>query len=124
MTNRLRRACTADGYPTVALFDAAGHELHFLYSHRGDQMVSGQPPEQVTVPAGASAYFMFNKYRCDLHEIAVARGLRLALPGSAQTVTVRLPAYPRISYCPADVPSRTIAVTAISKTVAATFARH
>lgn len=123
MTNELAAACTIEGYPTIALFDAAGNELYFVYSHRGDQMVSGRRPTNVSVPAGGAAYFRFNKYRCDIHEVSVARKLQLALPGSAETLTVRLPPYPRMSYCPTDAPSQTIAVSAITRTTVATSAR-
>jgi uncharacterized protein DUF4232 len=123
MTNRLGRACVIEGYPTILLFDDAGRELLFVYRHGGDQMITNRPPARVFVPASGSAFFAFNKYRCDIHEIAVARTLQLALPGSAKTLAVLLPPYPRISYCPADVPaSRTIAVSPISRTRASTFA--
>ena len=106
-------ACTLVGYPTVALLDARGHELGFRYSHRGDSVVAAHPPRVVDVAGHGSAYFLLNKYRCDIRSLSAARWLRVTLPGVRGSLTFRLPHYPIIDYCPADPPSRTIAVSPI-----------
>jgi hypothetical protein len=102
--------CTLDGYPTVVLLDAHGHTLDFRYTHRGDSVVGAQPPRVVHVAGRGSAFFLLNKYRCDLRARGVARWLRVGLPGVRGRLTIRL-SYPIIDYCPADAPSRTIAVS-------------
>jgi Domain of unknown function (DUF4232) len=111
-------ACTLVGYPTIALLDAREHELGFRYSHRGDSVVAVHTPRVVHVAGHGSAYFLLNKYRCDIRSLAVARWLRVTLPGVRGSLTLRLPHYPIIDYCPADPPSRTIAVSPIVGSVA------
>lgn len=113
--------CTLHGYPTIVLRDAAGQVLPFRFSHRGDQMVTGRPPGTVRVAAHRSAYFVFNKYRCDIRSQAAARLVQVQLPGVRGRLEVRL--YRTIiDYCPAETPSRTIAVTPIVATSAAASA--
>jgi uncharacterized protein DUF4232 len=106
-------ACTLVGYPTVVLLDARGRELAFRYSHRGDVVVAARPPRVVHVPGHGSAYFVLNKYRCDIRSVSAARWLRVTLPGVRGSLTLRLPHYPIIDYCPSDPPSRPIAVSPI-----------
>src|SRR5258708_4764922 len=60
------RPCTLDGYPTIVLLDARGDRLGFRYSHRGDEVVTSHSPRAVHVGGQGSAFFMFNKYRCDI----------------------------------------------------------
>lgn len=104
-------ACALHGYPKIALLGARGQVLDFRYSHRGDLVVAARPPQAVRVGGHGSAYFLLDKYRCDLRAQNVARWLRVALPGVSGSLTLRLPRYPIIDYCPADPPSRTIAVS-------------
>jgi uncharacterized protein DUF4232 len=107
------RSCTLQGYPRVVLLSAGGRTLDFAYSHRGDFVVAARPPHAVDVGGGGgSAFFVLNKYRCDIRARAVARWLRVGLPGVHGTLTVRLPHYV-LDYCPAEAPSRTIAVSPI-----------
>jgi uncharacterized protein DUF4232 len=105
--------CTLMGYPRIALLDAHRHPLDFRYSHHGDLVVASGPPRAVQVAADGSAFFLFNKYRCDIRASSVARWLRVALPGVHGRLSLRLPRYPFLDYCPAEAPSRTIAVSPI-----------
>ena len=106
-------ACTLSGYPTVSLLDARRHMLSFRYSHRGDLVVDARKPRPVHVGSHGSAYFLLNKYRCDVRSLSAARWLRVALPGVRGSLVLRLPHYPILDYCPAEPPSRTVAVSPI-----------
>jgi hypothetical protein len=99
LSNRLSRACTLKGYPTIALLDRHGRKLSFTYSHHGDQEITSKKPAEVRVPAGGSSFFAFNKYRCDVRALDVTRTLRVALPGSDIIRSVRMRQYPIIDYC-------------------------
>lgn len=116
-------ACTLNGYPAIVLRDAAGRVLAFRYGHHGDLMVTGRPPRPVHVGARRSAYFVFDKYRCDIRAQAVARFARVRLPGVKGWLALRLPHYPIIDYCPKEAPSTTIAVTPVVATLAQASAR-
>jgi hypothetical protein len=116
-------ACTLAGYPTVSLLDARGHTLGFRYSHRGDLVVATHRPRPVRVGRHGSAYFLLNKYRCDIRSLSAARWLRVTLPGVRGSLVLRLPHYPIIDYCPAEPPSRTIAVSPIVGSLAQAAAR-
>jgi Protein of unknown function (DUF4232) len=105
--------CTIAGYPRVVLLNVHRQPLGFRYSHRGDLVVAPRPPHPVHVGANGSAFFLLNKYRCDIRALSAARWLRVTLPGVSGALTLRLPHYPIIDYCPADPPSRTIAVSPI-----------
>ncbi len=100
LTNRGVNACVLDGYPTVALLDARGKRLPFRISHSGDQMVTPHPPVAVRVLPRRSAFFVLNKYRCDLGDGKVVKRLRLGLPGvhTSARLTVMLPTYGVIAY--------------------------
>ena len=114
ITRRGASTCTLSGYPTVALLDAKGRELGFQYSHSGDQVIAPSRPRPVRIAAHGSAYFLVNKYRCDLRAVSAARFLRATLPGVRGSLTLRfLPRSPLMDYCPADPPSRTVAVSPI-----------
>jgi hypothetical protein len=98
----------------VVLLNARGQRLGFRYSHRGDMVVAARPPHVVHVGGRGSAYFLLNKFRCDLRAVSLARWLRVKLPGVRGWLVLRLPRYPMIEYCPADPASRTIAVSPIA----------
>lgn len=115
--------CTLDGYPTIALVDAHGRVLPFRYSHRGDLVVAARPPHVVHVGGSGSAFFLLNKYRCDLRDTGIARWLRVSLPGVHGGLVLRLPHYPLIDYCPVRGPSTTIAVSPIVANLAQAAAR-
>jgi Protein of unknown function (DUF4232) len=123
LTNPTKVACTLLGYPKIVLLDGRGGRLAFTYSHDGDQMITKHRPKAVRISAGGSAYFAFNKYRCDIRASAIARVTRVLLPGSHRWLQIRLHRYPIIDYCPAELPSRTIAVSPIVKTLREAAAR-
>jgi uncharacterized protein DUF4232 len=107
-------ACTLSGYPAIALLDAKGHALGFRYTHSGDQVIAPQRPRLVHVAAHGSAYFLVNKYRCDIRALSAARFLRATLPGVRGSLTLRLSSRsPVMDYCPAEPPSGTVAVSPI-----------
>ncbi len=113
LTNRLSRSCTLKGYPAIALLDGHGRKLPFSYSHHGDLMITSKKPAEVRVPSGGSALFAFNKYRCDIRELAVARTVRVALPGNDVVRSVRLHDSD-IDYC-RQAASLTVAVSPIER---------
>jgi hypothetical protein len=99
LTNRLSRSCALKGYPTIALLNGHGRKLSFSYNHRGDQMITSKKPAEVRIPAGGSVVFLFNKYRCDIRRLDVARTLRVALPGSDVVRSLQLQSSTNIDYC-------------------------
>ena len=104
-------ACTLSGYPTISLLNAQGQTLPFRYSHRGDLVVAAHAPRPVRVAGHDSAFFLLNKYRCDLRASGAARQLLVSLPGVRGRLSLRLPHYPILDYCPAEGPSTSIAVS-------------
>jgi hypothetical protein len=110
LTRLASNACSMSGYPRIVLQDSRGRTLPFRYSHRGDMVVTSHPPSTVRVDGGASAFFIFNKYRCDVHTTAIARRLLVHLPGVRGWLKLRL-ADSIIDYCPTAGPSTTIAVS-------------
>jgi len=109
--NKSGSSCSLDGYPRLAFLDAQRRLLAFRVSHRGDQMIANRAPQKVTVLSRGRAYFVFNKYRCDVRAKATARYLRLTLAPGATAALVRLARYPIIDYCPQERPSTTITVS-------------
>jgi hypothetical protein len=104
------RPCTLDGYPTVVLLDRFGQRLAFSYSHRGDQVVTSHSPRVVHVAGDGSAFFLLNKYRCDIRAQSAARWLRVRLPGVSGWLVMELRRQ-NIDFCPAEPPSGTVAVS-------------
>jgi len=119
LTNRSAKPCVVKGYPTVALVDANGKRLAFRVSHSGDQMVTSRPPVAVRVLPHRSAFFLLNKFRCDLGNLKVAKKLRVALPGVSTSahLTVAIPTYPVIAYCGRNDPGSVITVSPIEPTL-------
>ena len=105
--------CSLDGYPRLELRDSSGRVLAFRFSHAGDQMVTSARPRRVTVRGGGRAFFVLNKYRCDIRSSAAARFLRVLLPGSRQWLRLRLPRYPILDYCAAERVSLKVAVSPV-----------
>jgi hypothetical protein len=124
LTNRSAKPCVLDGYPTVALLDAHGNRLPFRVSHSGDQMVTSRPPVAVRVLPRRSAFFVLNKYRCDLGNLKVAKKLRVALPDvrTPARLTVAIPMYPVIGYCGGNDPGSVVTVSPIEPTLGAALA--
>jgi uncharacterized protein DUF4232 len=99
LTSRAATPCVLNGYPSIALFDRHGRLLHFTYKHNGDEMITGALPKPVPMQRGTSAYFGLNKTGCQVYTTRNARTLRIALPGSGKTTTLRLRHYPILNYC-------------------------
>jgi hypothetical protein len=79
LANRGSATCVLDGYPRVALYDAAG-VIPFVVRLGGDQMISARPPKPVEIAPDRRAFVVMNKYRCD----------RGAAPGSRGTRRIRI----------------------------------
>lgn len=56
-TNRSKRACTIEGYPSFAAATFSGATLHQHAHDAGDYIYPDPPLRVVTLPPGASAYF-------------------------------------------------------------------
>lgn len=119
--NRSRHSCVFKGYPRVELRDERGRVLRFRYHDGGDQMITGRPPQRVTAGPGRRVFFALNKYRCDLRATAIARSVRVLLPGQSTWLRLRLPAYPLLDYC-REKPSLIVSVSPVTTTLAATAA--
>ncbi len=104
------QSCTLRGYPRVVLLGAGGHTLGFQYTHGGDMVVAARPPRVVHVTRGGSVFFLLNKNTCIIRNRNLARWLRVKLPGVRGQLTLRLPRYPMLGYCPARLPPGTIEV--------------
>ncbi len=123
LMNDASSSCSLSGYPTLKLFDANGKVLAFAYGHRGDQMITSAAPTVVRVPAGGSAYFELNKNASVSFTRRIAREIRVSLPGEAGSLSLRLPRYPLIDYCPAGDPGDGITLSPIEPTLDATECR-
>jgi Domain of unknown function (DUF4232) len=123
LTNMVRSGCSLDGYPTVTLTDAVGRLLPFTYGHHGDQMITAAPPTPVRVPGGGSAYFELNKNACVSFTRRVASEINVRLPGSQRTLSLRLPHYPLLDYCPPGEPGDGITVSPLEPTLTAAACR-
>ena len=113
LTNTGVAACVLDGYPTIALFDAADRRIPFAYTHGGDQMITAAHPARVTIKVGHSAVFAFNKNDSLCRTTRRARTLRVTLPDAGTSRSVRLPRYPILDYCSGSDPGRHITVSPI-----------
>lgn len=105
------QACTLRGYPQIVLLGASGHKLNFPYTHRGDLVVAARTPRAVHVAGGGSAFFLLNKSSCVVRNAKLARRLQVRLPGVRGLLTLRLPHYPMLGYCPTGL--MTVAVSPI-----------
>lgn len=123
LTNIGARACTLNGYPTLTLTDVRGRVLPFAYGHRGDQMITAAAPTLVTVDAGRVAFFELNKNTCVGYTNRAARSLHVGLPGAQGTLTLRLPHYPILDYCPPGDPGHAIIASPIEAQLAAAGCR-
>jgi hypothetical protein len=131
LANRGPAACTVRGYPQVTLYDAHGRILPFRYADGGGAYVTSRKPVTVVLAAGATAYVLVAKYRCDLGIAQNAATIRLALPASGgQVLTARqpvaVPGPPGFSYCrggPHD-PGQLVTISPIEPTAQATSSLH
>jgi hypothetical protein len=113
VTNRGASTCTLRGYPRIVLLAGNRRVLPFAYTRNGDQMITKHRPNTVRVLPGRSAFFAINKYRCDIHAVAGATIVRVLLPGAKHWLQHGLNPRRSLDYCPAELPSRTIAVSPI-----------
>jgi hypothetical protein len=123
LTNVARPSCSLDGYPTVTLVDSSSRLLPFLYGHRGDQMITAAKPRPMHVPGGGSAYFELNKNVCVSFTRRRAAEIRVRLPGSQGSLSLRLPHYPLIDYCPSGDPGDGITLSPLEPTLTAAACR-
>jgi hypothetical protein len=123
LVNVARSKCSLDGYPTVTLYDSAGTVLPFAYGHRGDQMITAGAPEPVSVPGGGSAYFEANKNACVSFTRRLAVEIHVRLPGSDGSLSLRLPHYRLIDYCPPGDPGDGVTLSPIEPTLMAAACR-
>jgi len=116
--------CTLDGYPTVALLDAQGGALPFVYTHAGNIMVTASAPQSVFLTPGHVAWFLIDKYRCDLGIKTTIGGMSFTLPGVTSALTLAAPAEPLLGYCGAGDPGSVVAVSPVEPTLQLTQASH
>jgi len=114
------RRCSFDGYPKIAFLDGRGRVLGFTYYHGGDQMITTDPPHLVVVANGGRLFFAINKLRCDVRETAIARTIRIKLPGNSTWLAIPL----RLGYCGGGEPSGVISVSPVVASMNAAARRH
>jgi hypothetical protein len=115
-------ACVLQGYPVVALRDARGL-IPFVYRHGGDAMVTPRRPTRVALRHGASAFFLLDKFRCDLGARRTGTAIQIGLDGStARSRPIPLRAM-RISLCKPGIRTegRVVNVSPFEPTLRATL---
>ena len=115
------QSCTLRGYPQIVLLGASGRKLDFPYTHHGDLVVAARKPRAVHVAGWGSAFFLLNKSSCVVRNAKLARQLQVRLPGVRGVLTLRLPHYPMLGYCPNGV--MTVAVSPIVANLSQAAAR-
>jgi hypothetical protein len=124
LTSRSARTCSLLGYPTVALLDAGGRELPFVYRRGGDQVVTSRPPGRVDLAPGAAAHATVNKYRCDLGNRGAAAAITLTLPDDPSPLRLALPSDAvLLAYCGPGDPGSVVSVSPFSATLQDTLAQ-
>lgn len=78
--NRGRMSCTVDGFPRIALYDAAGDRLPFHVSHGQSQYVTSARPTAVVVAPGARAYLLVAQAGCTLGDERRAVRIVITMP--------------------------------------------
>jgi hypothetical protein len=84
-------------------------------------MVTDQPPRPVVLPAGVSAWFTINHFRCDSGGTGEARIVFVATDGAATTLS--LSRSDGLGYCGPGDPGSTVHVSPYEPTQNATL-RH
>uniref|UniRef100_A0A7C1G2K0 DUF4232 domain-containing protein n=1 Tax=Thermomicrobium roseum TaxID=500 RepID=A0A7C1G2K0_THERO len=123
LTNVSGRPCSLFGYPTIRLLNAHAMELPFRYRQGGDQVVTSQPPQSVTLAPGNAAYVTLNKYRCDLGDREMAVTIALVLPGDPRTLMTTVPPSLDLGYCGPGDPGSTVTVSPFGASLKDTLAR-
>jgi Protein of unknown function (DUF4232) len=122
LVDRGAGSCFLRGYPSVALSDGHG-VIPFVYSHRGDAIVTSRAPRRVLLRPGASAYVLLDKFRCDVGDRRVSTRAQLWIGGaSTHGHAVALSAM-RIALCKPGIPAegRIVHVSPFEPTLAATL---
>jgi hypothetical protein len=123
LTNVSPSTCRLDGYPTVALVDDRGMRLPLRYRHGGDQVLTSRPQHSLTLGPLDQAYEAINKNACIGRDSAIAAQIRLTLPHAGGTLTMALPRYPLLDYCPAGDPGHVLDITPFESAPNVMFAR-
>jgi uncharacterized protein DUF4232 len=113
VTNASAARCTFTGYPRIELLGRRGRALRFTYHDGGDQMITARPPRRIVARPGGRVYFAINKYRCDLRSQALARVIRVQLPGSTAWLRLGLPSWIGLEFCGSGPPSGIVSVSPI-----------
>jgi len=121
LTNSSDRSCLLVGYPTITLFDRRERAMPFSYGYQGDQMITAAQPTRVRLDTERSAFFALNKNACVSFTSRVARSVRVVLPESQGSRTLRLSRYPILDYCRAPDPGHGITVSPIEPKASAVF---
>ncbi len=114
--NKSGTPCHMIGYPGISLFDRAGNPVPMTYRRGGDQMITSDVPRVVDLPAGARAYVLVNKYRCDFG----AKTLSALDPSDPSQYKVIASAvwgsFPRLSYCGPGDPGSILDISPVEPT--------
>jgi Domain of unknown function (DUF4232) len=124
LTSTSGSRCFLRGYPSIAFYDRNGSALPFAYTHAGDQVVTAQPPTQVNLAPGATAYVAINKYRCDGADMDLASVVSLAPPGDPRPLRLTFGRYPILAYCGHGDPGSRVTVSPVAGSFQETLALH
>ncbi len=117
LTNTGGSPCTLHGYPTVTLLGPDGQPLPFSYARSGDQMVTADPPADVTLQPGGHAYAVVNKYRCDTGDVTPARWAEVTLPGASSGTRIAIPDGLDLAWCGEGDPGSTVHLSPVTGTL-------
>jgi Protein of unknown function (DUF4232) len=124
ITNTSSAICHMSGYPGISLVAASGDDLPLTYRSGGDQMVTGQPPRNVNLPAGATVFVLMNQSRCENGSGQPAVTLRLMPPGNTHSLTIGFGQIHSsdLTYCGVSDPGSTLNISPIEPSAQAAFA--
>lgn len=105
LTNVSSSTCSLFGYPGVSVLSADGAPLPLEYARTKDQMVTGNPPQHVTLPRGASAWVLINREGCTMQPSAMGASVRVIPPDERTPLSVDLPAWSIWTCPPGDTPN-------------------
>jgi hypothetical protein len=99
LQNQSTATCVMYGYPGVTFRDASGTALVFDYQHGGGQVVTRQPPRNVTLTPGGRAYVIVAKTSCTVGAGVRATTLDVVAPDGEPLAVIALPPYPLFDEC-------------------------
>jgi Domain of unknown function (DUF4232) len=111
--NREPQGCSLRGYPIVQFLSSTGAAVRFVVAD-GQGYVNRAAPRRVELEAGASAFVMIAKYRCDVGDRTVATTVLITPPGQAGSITAELPPNPTFAYCGPSDPGDTVYVSPLA----------